>query len=281
MTVSIENVKPHIGGIVHVDKAEMCQPDVVAKIKQALEDRGVLVFPQIHLTDAEQLAFTDAYGERVNFTKKAPGSDVSAEDVYKVTLDKKFNPEPDYVLGTWFWHMDGVTIDQPLPKATMLSARKLSDEGGQTEFASTFAAWEQLPEAQKKAIEGLKVIHRLEATMRLLYREMPAERLERYRSMATEMVHPLVWTHPDGRKSLVLGTTASHIEGWDKAEGRAFLDDLLDRVTAPEHVYTHEWEIGDLVIWDNRGALHRARPYSETSGRRMSRTTLVGDEAIQ
>jgi alpha-ketoglutarate-dependent taurine dioxygenase len=143
MTIRIEKVKELIGGIAHVDKAKLCDDEVVAACREALEERGVLVFPQIFLTDKEQLAFTDKFGERVNFTKTVPGGDKADEaDVYKITLDKKANLEPEYVLGTWFWHIDGVTIDQPLPKTTFLSARQLSDKGGQTEFASTFAAYE-------------------------------------------------------------------------------------------------------------------------------------------
>lgn len=278
--MKIDKVKQHIGGVVHIDKADLCKPEVVAEIKAALEDRGVLVFPQIHLTDAEQLAFTDAFGERVNFTKQAPGSDVSSEDVYKITLDKKFNQEPDYVYGTWFWHVDGVTIDQPLPKATMLSARTLSGEGGQTEFASTFAAWEQLPEDQKRAIENLKVIHRLEASMRPLYVDMPEERLQRYRSMAKAMVHPLVWTQADGRKSLVLGTHADEVVGMSIPEGRSLLARLMEWAAQPDFTYRHEWQEGDFVIWNNCGLMHRVVPYSGESGRSMHRTTIMGTERL-
>jgi len=80
---------------------------------------------------------------------------------------------------------------------------------------------------------------------------------------------------------LVLGATASHVVGMDRDEGRALLDDLLFRSTTPERIYRHEWSVGDLVIWDNRGVLHRACRYDPTSPRDMHRTTLSGDEAIQ
>jgi alpha-ketoglutarate-dependent taurine dioxygenase len=90
-----------------------------------------------------------------------------------------------------------------------------------------------------------------------------------------------VWRHRDGRHSLVLGATADHIEGMDVEEGRALLQDLLDRSTAPDRVYRHEWRVGDMVIWDNRGVLHRACPYDPSSARDMHRTTLAGDEPIQ
>jgi alpha-ketoglutarate-dependent taurine dioxygenase len=140
-TVRVESIKPHIGGIVHIAKQHLLDDQTIAAVREALEHRGVLVFPRMNLTDAEQLAFTDKLGKRVNFTRKAQSRGATDdEDVYAITLDKKFNTQPEYVLGTFFWHIDGVTIDQPLPKATLLTARKLSPTGGQTEFASTYAA---------------------------------------------------------------------------------------------------------------------------------------------
>jgi alpha-ketoglutarate-dependent sulfate ester dioxygenase len=90
-----------------------------------------------------------------------------------------------------------------------------------------------------------------------------------------------VWTHQSGRKSLVLGATASHIEGLEPDQSRALLSELLAHSTGPERIYRHQWEVGDMVIWDNRGVLHRACPYDDTSPRDMHRTTLHGDEPIQ
>ena len=281
MSVRIENAKPLIGGIVHVAKEHLCDEATVAAVREALEERGVLIFPQIHLTDAEQLAFTDALGPRVNFTRSVPGSGAADDpDVYKITLDKKINTQPEYVLGTWFWHIDGVTIDQPLPKATLLSARKLSPTGGQTEFCNTYASYEALPEAEKSAIDKLMVIHRMEASMKPVFREVTDEQLARWRSMATWMHHPLVWKHQSGRKSLVLGTHADEIEGMSIAEGRSILSRLTEWVSQPQFTYRHEWLPGDLVIWDNCGLMHRVVPYDEDSGRSMHRTTIGGEERI-
>jgi alpha-ketoglutarate-dependent taurine dioxygenase len=278
--VTIEKIKPHVGGIVHVDRAHVCDDDVVAAVREALEDRGVVVFPQVHLTDAEQLAFTDKFGERVSFTRRVPGGEGDGDNLYKITLDKEVNFEPEYVLGTWFWHMDGVTIDQPLPKATMLSARKLSPTGGQTEFASTFAAYDNLPEATKREIDGLKVIHRMEASMRPVFKEMSPEQLARYRDMATIMVHPLVWTQNDGRKSLVLGTHADEIMGQSISAGRSLIARLMEWSGQPDFVYTHDWQPGDFVIWNNCGVMHRVVPYDEDCGRLMHRTTIMGSERL-
>jgi alpha-ketoglutarate-dependent taurine dioxygenase len=133
MRVEIEPIKPLIGAIVHVERSALFDDAVVQRCLEALEDRGVIVFPRLGLSDDEQLAFTDSLGTRVKFTR-------GASDVYEVTLDPDVNDEPEYVQGTYFWHIDGVTIDMPPPKATLLSARRISSRGGQTEFSNTYAA---------------------------------------------------------------------------------------------------------------------------------------------
>jgi alpha-ketoglutarate-dependent taurine dioxygenase len=277
MNLTIRPAKPLIGGIVDIDKAHLCDDDVVEAVRAALEERGVLVFPQIDLTDQEQLAFTDKLGERVNFTRQVPGSDASAPDVYKVTLNKKINTEPDYVLGTFFWHIDGLTMDMALPKATLLSARKLSQTGGATEFANLFAAYENLPDEDKQEIEGLRAIHTLEASIRPVYGHPSEERRQRWQSMAAPMEHPLVWTHADGRKSLLVGTHADGIVGMPGAHGRALLWRLQQWAAQPDFVYRHAWRVGDLVIWNNEGLMHRVIPYSD-EGRAMHRTSIAGRE---
>jgi alpha-ketoglutarate-dependent taurine dioxygenase len=278
-TARIEPIKPHMGGIVHVAKEHLLDDQAIAAVREALEDRGVLVFPRMNLTDAEQLSFTDKLGTRVNYNRKAPGRG-DEEDVYAITLDKKVNTQPEYVLGTFFWHIDGVTIDQPLPKATLLTARKLSPAGGQTEFASTYAAYENLPETEKQALEGVKVVHRMEASMRPVFDQIPEEDLARWRAMSAVMTHPLVWTHNSGRKSLLVGSHADSVVGRPIPHGRSLLVRLLEWAGQPAFSYRHEWQEGDLVIWDNCGCMHRVVPYDENSGRRMHRTTIMGEERV-
>jgi alpha-ketoglutarate-dependent taurine dioxygenase len=280
-TAHIEPIKPHVGGIVHVAKEHLLEDQTIAAVRQALEDRGVLVFPRMNLTDAEQLSFTDKLGKRVNYTRKAAGPGTTDdEDVYAITLDKKINFQPEYVLGTFFWHIDGVTIDQPLPKATLLTARKLSPAGGQTEFASTYAAYENLPEKEKRGLEGLEVIHRMEASMRPVFEQLAEEDLARWRGMSAVMVHPLVWRHSSGRKSLVIGSHADSVVGRPIPHGRSLLVRLQEWAAQPAFSYRHEWQEGDLVIWDNCGCMHRVVPYDENSGRRMHRTTIMGEERV-
>ncbi len=279
--IQIEVIKPAIGGIVHVAKEDLSNDGVISAIREALDDRGVLVFPRIGLTNAEQLALTDKIGKRLNYVSKAPGSGATGDtDVYTITLDKKINNQPEYVLGTFFWHIDGVTIDQPLPKGTLLTARKLSSTGGQTEFASTYAAYDSLPDEDKQAYADLKVVHKMEASMRPVFEALSEEDLARWRGMSTVMTHPLVWTHKSGRKSLVVGSHADSIVGHPIPHGRSLLIRLQEWAAQPAFSYRHEWQEGDLVIWDNHGLMHRVVPYDVDSGRTMHRTTLKGEERV-
>ena len=164
--------------------------------------------------------------------------------------------------------------------ATVLSAHAVASSGGETEFASSYVAYESLSADEKEWADSVRVVHSLEASQRLVNPDPSPEELAVWQSRPTKE-HPLVWRHRSGRRSLVLGATTSHIVGMDPDASRARLDDLLERSTAPDRVYRHEWEVGDLVIWDNRGVMHRALRYDPTSPRDMHRTTLAGDESIQ
>jgi alpha-ketoglutarate-dependent taurine dioxygenase len=229
------------------------------------------VFPRLGLSDDQQLAFTDSLGERVNFTKAVPGGDRDTKDVYTITLDR--NNEPEYVYGSWFWHMDGACMNMPMPRITMLSCRRAPPAGtGQTEFANTFAAYEALPEDEKEALEGLRVMHSVVAGVREI--ADPGELNEKRRGYCHE--HPLVWTHENGRKSLMIGYTADYIIGMSKPESRALLARLQDWAVQPAFSCRHTWQEGDLAMWNNRGILHRALPYATGCGRKMHRTTVSG-----
>ena len=277
---SIEAVKPKIGGIVHVDRTAMCDDEVVQACRQALEERSVLVFPRAGLSDAEQLAFTDRIGTRINFNRHSPGSNASAPDVYRITLDRAVNDQPEYVQGTFFWHIDGVTLDMPPPKATLLSARKLAPRGGQTEFCNTYAAYEALPADEKAELEGLMAVHSLEASMRPVFDTPSPEDLARWRRQSAVMEHPIVWTHASGRKSLLIGTHADRVLGMPLPDGRALLTRLLQWASQPQFCYRHQWQPGDFVVWDNCGTMHRVIPYDADCGRTMHRTSIAGQERV-
>ena len=275
MSITVEPIKPAIGAIIHTDRATLLSKEIAQQTLQLIEKHGVVVFPRVGLTNEEQKAFTDNLGASVNFTKSAPGGDQSAGSGYNITLDPKINNEPEYVQGTWFWHLDGMPMDSiPPPKASVLSCRKKSATGGHTEFASTFAAYDGLSDEDKAAYAKIRVIHSLVAGVREvksfdeLQPHMRIRKAER----------PLVWTYPSGRKALLIGYTADEVVGMSKAEGRALLARLLEWAAQPAYSYRHQWSEGDLVVWDNCGALHRVVPYAADSGRLMHRTSVAGVE---
>lgn len=276
MDVVVEPIKPAVGAVVHADRSEFRSSEFARRCLELVDKHAALLFPRVDLSDDEQLAFTDLLGARVNFTTGVPGANQYTRDVYTITLDPKANIDPEYVLGSMFWHMDGIVMDIPPPKVTLLSCKSPPDKGGQTEFANTVAAYAALPDDEKSEIDGLRVVHSLVAGVREILD--PTEVDPKRRGFKHE--HPLVWTQNSGRKSLLVGCTADYIVGMPKAQGRALLARLLEWCAQPAFTCRHTWQKGDFAMWDNTGALHRALPYAPSSGRRMHRTTVAGVEAV-
>lgn len=274
-TITTEPLTSSVGALVEgVDREHLLDDeDFPAWCLDALEANGALVFRGLHLDDATQVAWSKRLGKVELFGKG------ENPEIFRVTLDPTKNPAAEYLKGTFDWHIDGCTDDIPI-MATMLSAHAVAASGGETEFASAYAAYDGLDDDEKAHLETVRVVHTVEASQRLHNPNPSPEQVEAWRRRPAK-IHPLVWTHRDGRKSLVLGATTDHIEGMDRDEGRALLDDLLARATTPDRVYRHTWSVGDVVIWDNRGVLHRACPYDPSSPRDMHRTTFTGDEPIQ
>ncbi|OBG99420.1 taurine catabolism dioxygenase TauD [Mycobacterium sp. E136] len=281
MTVlTIDKLTASVGAeVTGLDSDALANDDALgAAILDALEDNGVLVFPGLGLTPEAQVAFCQRLGE---IDHSSDGHHPVA-GIYPVTLDKSKNASADYLRATFDWHIDGCTPtnDECPQKATVLSAKQVAETGGETEFANSYAAYEAFTDEEKQRFGSLRVVHSLEASQRRVTPDPSPELVAKWRSRPTHE-HPLVWTHRSGRKSLVLGASADHVVGMDVDEGRALLAELLDRATQPHLVYSHRWSVGDTVIWDNNGVLHRAAPYDPDSPREMLRTTVLGDEPIQ
>jgi alpha-ketoglutarate-dependent taurine dioxygenase len=260
--------------VLGVDRDRLLDDDAFPEwCLRVLDENGALVFRDLHLDDETQVAFSRKLG-RVELVGRG-----DRPEIFRVTLDPAKNPVAEYLRGTFDWHLDGATDDIPI-MATVLSAHAVAESGGETEFASTYTAYDALsPEEQEDYLQ-VRVVHSLEAAQRLVHPDPSPEELAIWRKRPSK-THPLVWQHQSGRRSLVLGATASHLEGMEFDEGRAFLDDLLARSTGADRVYRHQWAVGDLVIWDNRGVLHRACRYDAASARDMHRTTIAGDEPIR
>lgn len=281
MTVlTINKLTPTVGAeVLGVDPDRLTSDETLAAaVLDALEDNGVLVFPGLHLNPEAQVAFCRRLGQ----VDHSSDGHHPVAGIYPITLDKSKNASADYLRATFDWHIDGCTPvgDECPQRATVLSAIQVAERGGETEFANSYAAYDAFSDEEKERFAGLRVVHSLEASQTRITPDPTAEKLARWRSRPTHE-HPLVWTHRSGRKSLVLGASAHYVVGMDRDEGQELLADLLDRATRPELVYSHRWSVGDTVIWDNNGVLHRAAPYDPASAREMLRTTVLGDEPIQ
>jgi alpha-ketoglutarate-dependent taurine dioxygenase len=264
-----KDLKPLIGAEVSADREALLAGEYSAQLRELLEQRGVLLFRELDFDDTQQFEFAKTLGEVLPQGEKG---------IYKITLDKRLNDTADYLHATYHWHIDGAQ-DMVPQLASLLSARVLSDVGGQTEFANTYAAYEHLPEDKKRLADTLRVVHSQEYIQRAMHPDPTEEQLARWRQHS-EQVHPMVWTHRSGRKSLVLGLTAGRIDGVPEDEGRSIIDEMQAWATQPQFVYRHHWTVGDMIIWDNTGVMHRVEKYPADSGRLLSRTTLVGEEPI-
>ncbi len=265
------NISENIGARVLNTKDEILSGDFAQELQDLLENRGVLVLPRINFNDEEQLAFTHLLG---NFMP-----DMAGQKLYNISLDKEKNANRDYLKGSLFWHIDGTMNSEPIG-AAVLSSKVLPTWGGNTEFCNTYAAYEALPEATKREIEDLRVVHSMWNTLMYHTPEPTRQELEDYMTKG-EVELPLVWTHESGRKSLVLGNTAARIVGMEPMQSALLLHGLREHATSAPFHYTHEWSLGDTVIWDNTGTMHRAMPYDPDCGRLLVRTKTSGIEPIK
>jgi alpha-ketoglutarate-dependent taurine dioxygenase len=274
--MNIELIKPHIGARIHVERPSLCDDEVVRGCLEILEDRGVLVFPGIGLGAQEHRAFTNALGTQGAATRAFVGAREVGDDLFVLSLDTESEAQTEYVKASFFWHLDGILSGRPDPKAILLSAQRVASKGGQTEFANTVAAYEQLPDAEKDAIAGLVVKHTAFTGLRWVMDSPGDSDRQRLESQVTvfEEEQPLVWLHESGRKSLKLSITGESVVGMAAAEGRALLCRLMEWAAQPAFTYRHEWQVGDLVVWNNFGMLHRVIPYDVGSGRAMYRSSI-------
>jgi alpha-ketoglutarate-dependent taurine dioxygenase len=268
-TLDTRDLTPRIGTEVLADKATLLSGKHATAIRELLEERGVLVFPKIGFTDAEQIAFTETLG---TFAAEHRG-----EKLYKVSLDTNVNRQADYLKGSLYWHLDGTMNDVPILASLLQSVALGSDGKGDTEFCNTYAAYDDLPDEDKAEIESLRVMHSAWNTLFYYEPEPDIETLRQMQAIGDREL-PLVWTHRSGRKSLVLGATARHVVDVEFRRSAELLVRLRDWATSPQFTYRHRWSVGDLVIWDNTGTMHRATPYDPAAGRLLQRTKLAGEE---
>jgi alpha-ketoglutarate-dependent taurine dioxygenase len=271
VALSTTDINELIGTEITADKAALLSGEHASTIRDLLESRGVLVFPKLGFSDEEQIAFTETLG---TFAAEHRG-----EKLYKVSLDTEVNKQADYLKGSLYWHLDGTMNDVPILASLLQSVALGNPDEGDTEFCNTYAAYDALSDEDKAEIEGLTVMHSAWNTL-FYYEPEPDIRTLRQMQAIGDRELPLVWTHSSGRKSLVLGATARHVVDMDFRKSAELLVRLRAWATSPQFVYRHKWSVGDLVIWDNTGTMHRATPYDPAAGRLLQRTKLAGEESF-
>jgi alpha-ketoglutarate-dependent 2,4-dichlorophenoxyacetate dioxygenase len=285
MPISSRQIGPCFAA--EVSGIDICKPlssPEIAAIHEGMDQYAVLVFHEQFIDDAQQLAFSRSLGE----LEEAIGAGLRAPHEYRLpttfadvsNLDEHNKPfarddrQRLFSIGNRLWHSDSSFKVVPA-KYSLLHARSVTSKGGNTEFADMRAAYDALEEATKAECENLVCEHSQMYSRQLLgFVDFTEEEHKRMAPVRQRLVR----THPaTGRKSLYLSSHAGSIVGWPLPEARAFLRDLTETATEREFVYIHRWRVGDLVMWDNRQTMHRARPFPAHEPRNMRRTTLVGD----
>jgi alpha-ketoglutarate-dependent 2,4-dichlorophenoxyacetate dioxygenase len=285
MTLSIRQIHPvFVGEVLGADLTGPLTPEQAAAIDAGMDRYAVLVFRNQNITDDQQMAFTLNFGEIEN----AKGGNITKADEYRLkkgmvdvsNLDKEGRPlarddrRRMFNLGNRLWHSDSSFRAKPA-KYSILSARTVASQGGNTEFADMRAAYDTLDDATRAMIEDLVCEHSL------MYSRGSmgfTELTEDEKAMMKPVRQRLVRTHPvTGRRSLYLSSHAGTIVGWPVPEARDFLRDLNEHATQRELVYVHRWRQYDLVMWDNRQTMHRVRRFDETQPRDVRRTTVAGE----
>jgi alpha-ketoglutarate-dependent 2,4-dichlorophenoxyacetate dioxygenase len=267
-----------------VDLRQPLSPEDAAAIHAGMDQYAVLVFHDQVIDDAQHLAFTRSLGE----IEHAIGTSLRAADEYRLptTFADVSNLDRDsavfarddrrrlFGIGNRLWHSDSSFKAIPA-KYSLLRAVSVPSRGGNTEFAYMVAAYEALDAETRTEIDDLVCEHsQVFSRQQLGFFEFTDEERARFAPVRQRLVR----THPaTGRKSLYLSSHAGGIVGWPVPEARAFLRDLVEHATQRPFVYAHRWQVGDLVMWDNRQTMHRARPFPASEPRDMRRTTLMGD----
>ena len=260
-----------------IDLIDVASWDAACRaVREAFDEHTVIIFRDQNVSDDVQIGFSRAFGplERtkagllsagalyIRMTNIGPdGRPVPAD--HREALINRANQ---------LWHTDSSFKATPA-LASVLSARIIPDEGGETEFTSTRLAWDRLPNPQKEELRDLVVVHSYANSRDQIDPQLmtPEER-----AALPPVRWRMTWRNPaNGREALYLASHAASVQDMDIKEGKALLARLIDGATQQRYIYLHRWRPGDVVMWDNRASMHRGRPWPETQARLMVRTTIT------
>lgn len=271
-----------------IDGADLRRPlgaEDFATLDAAISQHGVLVIPGQEIDDAQQMEFAARFGpieqtRAVVDVEKQRLAHAQMNDISNLDEKGEILASDDrrrfFNLGNRLWHSDSSFKATPA-KHSLLHARSIPPEGGETEFADTRGAWEALPKAMQAELRGLVCEHSLIYSRAMLGF---AEWTEAERRQFAPVPQRLVRRHAESRRTaLFLSSHIGRIHGMAAPEALMLIRDLLEHATQPRFVYTHSWAVGDLVMWDNRCTLHRGRAYDDRRHKRDMRRVTVSDVA--
>ena len=279
--MTIEPVDATLGAIVTNVRLANLDDETWSAIYAAFLTYGVLAFPGQHLTEQEQGEFAHRFGQPEQLSPKQKGPNVP---ISNRKADGSVAQPDEYqfqiLRGNEGWHTDSTYM--PLAsKVAMLSAEVLPPTDGETEFADMRAAWEALAPGQQQELEALSAFHSLYYSQAQAGYEHPTDNQYGLHDKGAPL-RPLVKTHPDTqRKSIDTGRHAYGIPSMAEDASTELLTRLLEEACQAPRVYTHQWQVGDTVVWDNRCLMHRARPYDKRCARVLRGTRIAGDAASE
>ncbi|MFW8636022.1 TauD/TfdA dioxygenase family protein [Cribrihabitans pelagius] len=273
-TIQTKPLTPHFG----VEVSGMALSDVsagqnFAELRALFEEHSALLFRAQDISNAEHMALAQLFGpiEDRKADERKPGEKFEVPEVSNVQKDGSTSGEMDLhtlnLKSNFLWHSDSTFL--PTPALTnILIGRVVTTEGGATELASTRAAWAAMPEALKAKIRGRGIWHRYSHSRRKISPEL-AE-LPMFNKWPDQHWNA-VWPNPvNGREALYIASHSFKVDGYDETESQALLDELMAYCTQPEFTYSHQWAVGDVLIWDQRAVLHRGTPWPYEQPRTLS-----------
>lgn len=281
MDFKVRPLKKNIGAeITGVDLSRSLPDQTINEIREVWINHVVAVFPDQKVNDEQHIKFSKRLG-KLEIINMSALQMKGKPEIYEATnLDDDNNimlndhPVMSINRGNQKWHSDS-SFKQVPATASMLNAYIVPKEGGETEFANMAAAYRALDEETKKLCEGLVAIHDFYWSRRDIEEQAFTQK---ERDAIPPVRHPLIRTHPEtGQKAIYVGSHAREIEGWDFNKSRNLIDMLINFSTQKQFTYQHKWNVGDMVLWDNRSAMHRGMAFDDQNAkRRLHRTTIAG-----
>ena len=279
MALKVEPILPRFGAYCSgLDLTRKLSAEEVKQVTDAMDTWGVTVWRDTHMSDADHVEFSRNFGylertpERAGMKKRLPFPELF--DASNLNQDGDITQDPaaiQYRKGDRLWHTDSAFMEKRTSYSLLL-AHEVPPEGGETWFADTRSAYDDLPQDMKDFLEDKVGINTLWWSRKLAGADIPDEEIEeRYKAK-----HPLVHVHKgSGRKALFIAAHTMDVEGMSKEEGRALIRQLIEHCTQPQYVFSVSWNVGDMVIWDNLCSMHRGGDYDYSKYKRDMRRTTV------